>query len=144
VAEREVLLGFRVRISPPRGLTPATEFVLELALALYFFERELKAEGGPLNALIRSGYRSLTAVDQADLLIWLFFGVEVPEVVLGPLVPVGTGRGADFGADGGGAALRVLRSDPVLAALAVLYRQHRIDAGQFLGALGGKVLPGVR
>ena len=139
MAEREVLLGFRVRISPPRGLTPATGFVLELALALYFFEREWKVEGGPLNAVIRSGYRSLTAVDQADLLIWLFFGVEVPEVVLGPLVPVGTGRGAD----GGGVSLRVFRSDPVLAALAVLYRQHRIDAGQFLGALGGKVLPAV-
>ena len=140
MAEREVLLGFRVRISPPRGLTPAAEFVMELALALYFFEHELKADGGPLNAVIRSGDRCLTAVDQADLLIWLFYEIEVPAVVLGPLVEVGMERGIDLD---GVTPLRVFRSDPALAALTVLYRQNRIDADQFLDVLGGFVLPAV-
>jgi hypothetical protein len=139
VAEREVLLGFRVRISPPRGMTPAAEFLMEWALALYFYEHELQAEGGQLSAVIRSGDRSLSATDQADLLLWLFYEIEVPAVVLGPLVEVGMERGTD----GDGGALRVFRSDPSLAALAVLYRQHRIDADQFLDVLGGFVLPAV-
>ena len=138
--EREVLLGFRVRISPPRGMTPATEFLMEWALALYFFEHELQADGGPLNAVIRSADRSLSATDQADLLIWLFFEVEVPAVVLGPLVEVGMERGIDLD---GVTPLRVFRSDPALAALTVLYRQNRIDADQFLDVLGGFVLPAV-
>jgi hypothetical protein len=120
-------------------MTPAAEFLMEWALALYFFEHELQADGGQLSAVIRSGDRSLTAVDQADLLIWLIYEVEVPAVVLGPLIEVGMERGTDC--DGG--ALRVFRSDPSLAALTVLYRQHRIDADQFLDVLGGFVLPAV-
>ena len=132
---QELLLGFGVRISPPRGLTPAREFLAEWGLQLYLLERGLQADGGPLAAVIRSRDRSLTAEDQVDLLTWLFYELGAPAVVLGPLC----GDGGP--PDGDGPALRVYRADPALAPLAVLYREHRIDAVQFLDVLGGYARP---
>ena len=134
---RELLLGFGVRISPPRGMTPADEFFAQWALELHLCERGLQADGGPLAAVIRSGDRSLTAVDQVDLVTWLFFEVGVPTVALGPLCSDGGPP------EGDGPALRVSRADPALAPLAVLYREHRIDAAQFLDVLGGYMRPSI-
>ena len=95
----------------------------------------LQADGGPLAAVIRSGERSLTAEDQVDLLTWLFYELGAPAVVLGPLC-------ADGGPpDGDGPALQVYRTDPALGPLALLYREHRIDAVQFFDVLGGYARP---
>ena len=128
----EPLLGFTVRISPPRGLSPAAEFRLAGALELYLLERDLLTSGGPLFAAIRSADRSLAAGDQVDLLTWLVFEVGVPAVALGPLVP-------DCGVpDGQGPVIRAHRNDPALSHLAALYLDHRIDAQLFLDALGGQ------
>ena len=118
-------------------MTPADEFFAPWALEPYLFERGLQAEGGPLAAVIRSEDRSLTAVDQVDLVTWLFFEIGVPAVALGPL-------SSDGGPpEGDGPALRVSRTDPALAPLAVLYREHRIDAIRFLDVLGGYVRPAI-
>ena len=118
-------------------MTPADEFFAQWALEPYLIERGLQADGGPLAAVIRSDDRSLIAVDQADLLTWLFYELDVPAVALGPLRTDGGPLESD------GPALRVSRADPALAPLAVLYREHRIDAIRFLDVLGGYVRPAI-
>ena len=133
MAKVEPLLGFTVRIRPPRGLSPAAEYRFGSALELYLLERDLLTNGGPLFAAVYSNDRSLSATDQVDLLTWLVFEAGVPALALGPLVP-------DCGAPmGDGPMIRVHRSDPVLSHLDALYRDHRIDADLFLAVLGGQV-----
>ena len=133
VAEAESLLGFTVRIRPPRGLSRAAEYRFDSALELYLHERNLLISGGPLFAAVHSNDRSLSATDQVDLLTWLVFEAGVPALAVGPLVP-------DCGAPmGDGPMICVHRSDPMLSHLEALYRNHRIDADLFLAVLGGQV-----
>jgi hypothetical protein len=129
----DALLGFNVWITPFQGTPPAVFAALQRRVEDYLIDRDLHDSGTPLQLVVWSDERSLSATDQIDLLVWLIAqpGIATVEVGLlqahGPLLsergtqPVVVARFGDLG----------------LLPMAWLYASSRLSAEQFIQMLGG-------
>jgi hypothetical protein len=132
-AKTDALLGFSVWITPFRGATRAEFAALQRRVEDYLIERDLRDSGTPLQMLVCSDERSLSATDQVDLLVWLVTQPVVAMVEIGPLQ-------AHVGSPGerGSQPVAVARfGDLGLVPMAWLYGTNRLNAEQFIQMLGG-------
>ena len=132
----EPLLGFTAWIEVRLGLPCAAEAAFARRLEDYLSERDLIASAGPLDSLISSPDRSLSATDQVDFLDWLADEPVVCTVILSPLV-----QQLDRPAEKDTGFVRACLADPVVIALKTLYRCRRVNAELYLQLLGGFVRP---
>ena len=135
----EPLLGFTVWIQPRPGIHPSAESDFARRLDDYLSERRLSMTGAPLCLVLWSEDRSLSAVDQVDLIEWLISDPISPTVVLSPL----SGQ-THVVADRGAGWLRADVTDMTLIPLTWLYSVRRISAEQYLQILGGFVRPAIK
>ncbi len=132
-AKTDALLGFSVWITPFNGATPAHFAAWRRRLEDYLIERDLRDSGTPLQMLVWSDERSLSATDQVDLLVWLVAQPAVAMVEIGRLVENGGSPG-----ECGSQPVAVARfGDLGLVPMAWLYGTNRLNAEQFIQMLGG-------
>jgi hypothetical protein len=132
-AKSDALLGFSVWITPFQGITPAVFAALQRKVEDYLIDRDLRDGGTPLQLLIWSDERSLSATDQVDLLVWLLAQPGIAKVEVGPLVAHGRPTG-----ERGTQPVVVARfGDLDLVPMAWLYGSNRVSAEQFIQMLGG-------
>ena len=134
----EPRLGFTVWIEPKTGMTPAAESAFTRRLDDYMTARDLQFDGAPLRFVVRSPARSLTPIDQVDLLDWLIDDPAMCTATFSPLV-----RRQDQPADRDDGYLPVRASDTALIGLTPLYRARRVSAEQYIQILGGFIRPAV-
>ena len=132
----EPRFGFSVRIEPRPGLTNREGRRLLQSLDEYFEAHGLAAEGTQLQWRVYSDERSLSEVDQVDLLDWLVDQPGISEVLLMPLT---TRRDRQGVLQDGFVALRT--SELWVVGLTLLYRCRRLTPALYLQVLGGFVRP---
>ena len=99
----------------------------------YLIERDLRDSGTPLQMLVWSDERSLSATDQVDLLVWLVAQPAVAMVEIGRLVE----NGGSPGECGSQPVAAARFGDLGLVPMAWLYGTNRLNAEQFIQMLGG-------
>ena len=129
----DALLGFNVWITPFQGTTPAVFAALQRRVEDYLIDRDLHDSGTPLQLVLWSDERSLSATDQVDLLVWLIAQPGIATVEVGPLQAHGRLPG-----ERGTEPVVVARfGDLGLVPMAWLYASSRLSAEQFIQMLGG-------
>lgn len=129
-------LGFTVWCELHPGLSPSEEAAFARRIEAYLAERDLQFAGGSLCLAVDSAERSLSPIDQAELLDWLLADPAVCTATISPLV-----RHRETPALKEAGYLRVGVGDNMLSALTTLYRARRVSAEQYLYILGGFVRP---
>jgi hypothetical protein len=129
----EVPRGFSVWITPFQGTSPAEFAALQRRVEDYLIDRDLRDSGTPLQLEVWSDERSLSAVDQVDLLVWLIAQPGIATVEVSPLHAQGKTV-----AERGTQPVVVARfGDLGLVPMAWLYSSSRLNAAQFIEMLGG-------
>lgn len=125
--------AFTIGVEVVPGTTLAEARTLERRIEDYADAHELQIAGHHLTYVVSAAERSLSAVDQVDLLDWLIDQPGVRNVRLSPLALSDTPAAWSEG------FLLVASCDVPVIGLKLLYRCRRITAEQYLQILGGFV-----
>jgi hypothetical protein len=133
MAKPEPRRGFTIGVEVVPGTTLAQARGLERCIEDYADAHELQVSGHHLTYVVSASDRSLTTVDQVDLLDWL---IDQPGVRNVRLSPLALGDSPAAWADG---FVLVASCDVPVIGLKLLYRCRRVTAEQYLQILGGFV-----
>lgn len=126
-------LGFTVWVHLARPASAAEVRLYRQGLDRYLDENGLSRSMNPLHMLVWATERSLTLVDQIDLLVWMVHDGRAVAVEIGPLQ---THMGLPAGRDRV-PTLPVRLADNSLISMAWLYRVGHLPAEQCVEMLGG-------
>jgi hypothetical protein len=128
--------SFTVWIEPRPGAAIAEQTSFARRLEDYGEARDLLIGGGPLCAVVFAEHRSLSAIDQVDLIDWLIDDPIVRSVAVSPL-----STAIDRPASRADGYLRVQATGLTLIGATLLYRNRALSAELYLQLLGGFVRP---